>query len=220
MVLKVNTGNSKTRSKAKIKQKVNKELAKMPATSVAIRSLNRQIKRLQPEIHYIDDANSGYALDYLAYFAQTQVPGQGVGDTQRDGDSIRYLNMTFRYGCEKNPAIASSVVRVIVLWDEQNRVTAANQVLQVIGTNNAPFSPKLYDTRFQTKFLYDKTHCLTDVQNRITREVTIPINKHCQFLAGAQTVTTGSLKFLFVSDIAGGSTPVIQWQARMTFMDS
>lgn len=145
---------------------------------------------------------------------------QGANDNQRVGDSIKNQSLTIRYYLANNAPGVPSMARVIVLWDPQVRITAVNQVLENTGTPLAPISAKLYDTRFQSRFLYDRIHNIYPDKPQDYVDIVIPVNLHTQYLAGSTTLTTGALRLILISNQVGAAAPSMTMFGRLTYTDN
>lgn len=129
-------------------------------------------------------------------------PAQGDTDITRDGDSIKVQKLHAE-GVVYGDGTNNSTLRVIIFWDTQNKVSAVTDLLEVTGSAVAPFSPKVYDKRFQTKVLWDrKFNTFPTGRATIPFKIDIPIGMHTNFDNGTQTITSGALKILVISDNA------------------
>lgn len=162
---------------------------------------------------------SGVSSDYTGTVSFLNQPVQGLLDTNRVGDSIKCQNLTFRF--LGNRSTVDCWVRYILYWDQQNQVNAGVDMLENVGSQQAVISPKNYDNRFRTLILHDYMHYLTASDPLCSNEVSIPINKHTQFIGTTATITTGALKVLVISSLVAGATaPVVSWNSRLSFTDN
>lgn len=146
---------------------------------------------------------------------------QGTADGQRIGDSIK--NQRFILRGDLYRGSADAVVRIILLWDPQCKVSGVSDVLQSINSVYSPVSPKTYDKRFQTKVLKDFLVKVTsnDPIKKITMNV--PINEHTQFDVGTTTQDTGRLMLLVISDkdpATPANEPTFIYFSRLTYTDN
>lgn len=165
------------------------------------------------------DISETQNVDYNGYLPSLCTPTQGDGDNQRDGDRLKMQNLTFRGRLARNGADA--IVRVIIGIDKQAKVGTAADVLESTGaTTMGPISPKNYDKRFQTKILFDRRWNLTTDNPIATVNINKALNLHQQFQAGTTTMNSGRLFAIFISNITGANTPVMQYYSRVTFTDN
>lgn len=143
---------------------------------------------------------------------------QGLTDSTRVGDSIKLQNLTLRYLALKGGV--DSFLRVMVIRDDQNKVSSVSDVLETISSANSVISSKNYDKRFQSKILYDKVHNLNSAASTQAKvDIVIPLGYHAQFTGNTTTVQTGDLKFLAISSVAA-NTPGLTVNGRITYTDN
>lgn len=147
-------------------------------------------------------------------------PAQGDTDLSRDGDSIKNQDVTI--SMIARAGLSSAIVRVIVFWDKQNKITSVSEFLDstYVGGLFAPIAPRDYDHRFECKTLFDKVFALP-INGQDTRvfEENIKIGLHTQFEAGSTTINTGALKVLYLSD-KNANLPTLQFLSRLHFTDN
>lgn len=144
-----------------------------------------------------------------------QIP-QGLTDSSRTGDSIKLQDIHFRC-LVSNTRIATA--RVVLIWDNDQKVAVPGDVYDQIGNTYAPISMKDFDLRFQSKILYDRIVRLDPGQQSVVINKKIKIGKHTNFENGTTTVNTGSLKMLLIGDAAAGLS-TFQWNSRLLFTDN
>lgn len=184
----------------------------------ALKLARRVADAVNTEYKYIDSTLSANAFDNAGTMSIQNAIAQGLSDSQRVGDSAKIQNVSWRYYVQN--VTGKTMARVMLLWDPQNRVTAVNQILETTGSVLAPISPKLYDTRFQTKVLYDRIHNLYDDKPQDYVDIQIPINLHTQFLAASTTITTGALRLVLISNQLIAAAPTLNSYMRVTFTDN
>lgn len=184
-------------------------------------SLARKVAdAVNTEYKFVDNVLSPLTVDWNGIQGSLmQVnPAQGLADNQRIGDSIKLQNFTFKYQCSRNTS--DSIIRVIIFEDKQNKIASVANLLSLTGTINAVTSPKNYDTRYQTRILYDKCHILSSDNTTVMASAVLPLNWHTQFNAGTQTVNTGDLKICYISNVSGVPPPTFSYYSRLTFTDN
>lgn len=143
---------------------------------------------------------------------------QGTTDNQRIGDSLKLQNLTLRYIGVRNTA--DSILRVMVIFDPQNKISAVTDVLAATGSAISVVSPKNYDKRFYSNVLYDRTMTLTSADHPyVIEDIVIPVDKHVQYSGGTTTVNTGDLKLLVISNVVTTNLPTLTYYARLTYTD-
>jgi len=191
----------------------------------ALKMVRRLKDMVNTEYKINDVSNSAFSYDYNGTLVTLNAPTQGLADTQRIGDSIKCQNLVIRGSCV-NSGSASSLTfhRIIILWDPQNKVSTAADVLAQTGSSIAPFSPKDQDKRFQTRILSDKMYQTSTLSsgNKFSQEFEyiIPINQHTQFSAGSTTINTGALKMLAICNLVSTGLPNMYYFARLSYTDN
>lgn len=187
----------------------------------ALKLARRLADAVNTEFKLVDNFDSqAISSTGLMFSVLGTQPVQGLLDGNRIGDSIKMQNLTLRFYGQIN-GVQPSLIRVLVFEDKQTKIATPANLLAQVGTIHAVHSPKFFDTRFQTKVLLDTVIALNNDSPQPRREHVIPINYHAQFNNGTQTVNTGDLKILFISNInTGGSTPTLTWSTRLTFTDN
>lgn len=160
-------------------------------------------------------------------------PSMGDNDYQRISDSIKVQHLDIMLHA-RSPGVFLDhlpAFRIIVLWDETNHLTTANEVLEAafFGTYLITTIPKDWEEKANSKILYDKLHKpYRDTygwkdangfagNGTALKRVSIPINLHTQFDNGTQTIVTGGLKMFIVSDSAT-EIPIVM-SSRILYTD-
>lgn len=143
-------------------------------------------------------------LDQVGTMVTLSAVSQGIGDEQRIGDSILCkfadIKTTFKLFTD------TDIVRVVLIWDKQNKITGPADVFQIGGADDlrAMMSPFKKDNRAQFLVLHDMTVSLNasaqDENHSRMIHIKKKLNKKIQFQAGTTTPLTGSLKILYVSN--------------------
>lgn len=148
-------------------------------------------------------------------------PAQGTSVTQREGDSIKMKNLTLRGQFDQSNAMNNnSVCRIIVLIDKENAITTLANLLQITGNANVVNSPKLEDTKYDSRILLDKTY-VTSLAYPIRQfDEVITIDEHTHFTAGTATVANNALKIFAFSNIGVVTAPLVNYLAKVTYLDN
>lgn len=223
MVYRKKTYTKKRRGYKKTKRSSFVKTASSVASAAytALKIGRRIADVVNTEYKYNPASGNTSAVDYNGLLGVLNNPAQGITDTTRTGDSIKCQHLTLRGIVSRNPT-GDSVFRVILFW-VQNPIPSltAALILQYAGSVQAPISPKLYDNRFQTKFLLDRTYTMDTDESTKKFTISMPINRHTQFDQSTSTITTGLLYVLFISDASpAGADPTITWNSRLTFTDN
>lgn len=145
---------------------------------------------------------------------------QGAGDGQHVGSSIKTQRLTLR-GCFKSAdSVTRSNIRMMVIKDKQN-VLAVSDLLAVTGNVGAPFSPKREVTKFESKVLLDRLYSLGPNDQVKHFKINLPLNFFTQFSGSTSTISSNSLKLVFISDIDGAlSPPTVTFVGCVSYTDN
>lgn len=130
-----------------------------------------------------------------------------LGDSQgtRDGSMVKIQNLNFYGRCQTSPGI-NAEYRIVVYLDDSASSKLNTDVFSnsLLGTKNAVHAPKLWQNRFKTKFLYDKTYTInpssaTSVNLR-DFSFHLPINKHTQYEPSSNVVSSGDIRLAIITD--------------------
>lgn len=183
----------------------------------ALKKVKQLADAVNIEYKYIEPNNTATGVDYDGVLYALNTVSQGVTDNTRIGDSLKVQRLTMRYAVKRNSA--DSLIRVIVLWEQIPTLSTPADVINGAGGTNAPLGPKVYDNRFKTRFLYDRTFALSSNNSIKNVDVNLPINLHTQYSAGSTTITTGKLWLLVISDQITSNLPTFQYLTRVTYTD-
>ena len=132
----------------------------------------------------------------------TSLIPQGVSQNERVGNVIRLEHIKYKFTV-KNNASTGAGVRVIVFYDHQNTYVSLADLLddQTSGLNYTTFRDRNQLYRFT--IISDKTYSVDGIwKNKLYVEQSNKINKLTRYLFSGTTVSSGSLRVLFVSDRA------------------
>lgn len=162
--------------------------------------------------------SSGGAIDYVGGLTTLNGISQGVSDSQRIGDSAKMQGHIIRGYITRNGA--DCIVRMMLIWDEQNQANVTSDILETTSSVLSVLSPKNYDLRFRSKVLYDKAFTLTTNNPLIRVENVMSPNLHTQFNQSTNTIRTGALKLLLISNLTVSSLPTFTYFSRVSFTDN
>ena len=146
---------------------------------------------------------------------------QGVGVSQRTGDTLKMKTLALRGEFERNTLGATSeVCRLIIFIDKDNTITTGAQLLNNTGSNAVVYSQKNEDTKYDTKVLYDKSFNVNSVSSpQRFFDIVIKIPYHAHFVAGTSTVGHNALKMAYFCQNATNGAK-ITWQSRLSYVDN
>lgn len=183
-----------------------------------VQSMLRGVQELK-----INIVQSSASIDYAGSLVACSAIAVGDSDITRDGDRVCLAEWTFRWVV--NLGDASNLVRCILLQyipDNTGGAPAISNILQTIGTTNAPISYKSIDYVKVIKILYDWT-VRVDTYHPVELVKPVKIRKfHDKQLVFANNATTGTnqLYVLFISDSAAATHPSVQYYSTVRYTDS
>lgn len=179
------------------------------------RMVNVEYKTLEPSATGQTISSTGTLYDLCT------IP---VGDNQssRDGISVKPINLVLRYTFEMDTAQTVNHVRIVVFRFKSERGAAV--VIGDIFPATPLLKPKIYDKRFQSKTLLDKTRSMSiDGSTRaICGSHVIKLDGHINYDAATVDGTIkedGGLYMFVVSDVTT-NMPVFEYYARLTYTDN
>jgi len=179
-------------------------------------------KLLNVEVKAVEAVFGAITPDYggvMSNFSATI--SQGVGDTQRTGDSLKYTEFVFNGRVSWNTAgNAQQSVRMLLVFSNDEAMTAAEML--ALGVAATPFSTEVWDSKSQYRVIKDELFTVNASRSaqlfrwRISGEHL----GHTQFSAGSTTVLSGCLQMLTVSDQAGANYPSVIGYTSIRFVDN
>jgi len=200
---------------AKGSMSVAKMAAKAYVTSLAL----KKATNIEHKYHEVSFNNQ---YDWSGSIVALNSVAQGTTDSTREGDSIKMQDLQIKFYMFGVAATGPCQFRVIIIFDDMNKVSAASDVLETVGSALAPNSFKDWDKRFQTNVLYDQNYIFDQVSYATRQlDINIPIGKHAQFEASTTTINTGRLIALLISDQSASiNAPVVKGYSRLVFTDN
>lgn len=195
------------------------------AYAIAKRALKKatMVSKAQELKHYDLNFLGPFNLDWFGTVISLNVGiPQGLLDTNRIGDSIYCLGVRIKYILDINTS-DRAMCRFILIWDKEDSIATADDMLSATGSANVINSPFIVDDRHRYIVLKDKVVKMNNGDHRI-RQITMSkkLNKKTQYEASTTDVTKGRLKlFLFSNiDATDASRPFIQGWSRLWYKDS
>lgn len=185
--------------------------------------LYRDVQKLKDMVNVeYKEINTQLGNDPITYFGTNNplnlIP-QGVGNGQRTGDSVKLQTLTLRGAINLNAAGQEGLVRLIILNDKNNIISAPSILLTDVGGPLAPFGNKQEDNKYETKILKDMTFKVSN-QNPITPfKLVLPLNYHTKYTAGTTGIDNGMLRLIFISSILT-NPPTVSWKAQLSYTDN
>lgn len=193
-------------------------LAKRTATG-----LNEIRKLINIEEKVLDKDQTSFAFDTTGTVVSISSLVQGTDYNQRVGDSLKMQQIQFRYRVFRSTAATTSVVRIMLVrdLDAQGTLFSPADLLQSVGTAQAPTSPLKWLNRKRFAVLYDNLTTVTSTDIGFSDSVTMAHEGHILYLTSGTTSASlgkGSLAVYVVSDEATNQ-PSIAFQTRIVFTD-
>lgn len=203
-------------------------VAKTAATALTIAKsladvVNVEYKETNP-LYVFTPNYDGFSYDITSNI------GQGVNNGQRVGDSLKLQRLTCRYQLTQGAAGAGNIpetFRIIIFRDEMYKVPDTNPgagayLLEGAATPYATMSSKLEQTKYHTRFLYDRTHKVIPntslaIQNH---QFQIPLNWHVNYKPGLPDVEGGALKVLVITNTSSNSNANCVMQFGISYTDN
>jgi hypothetical protein len=143
---------------------------------------------------------------------------------ERNGDVINCVRVELNLQFTIPPALSGShALRVIIINDKQNSLANAGELLLGVGTTVAPMLLYSKDYRLRSQVIYDSNvQILHSYQPTRSIRATRNINVETRFLLATDTITTGALKAIFISDMptAAPNFPTVTGMIRVQYTDS
>jgi hypothetical protein len=226
---------SKTRRRRRRNRRQNDSIGKFAddawaLSKRAIRGLNEVRKLLNVEYKYNDEKGNGVALTQAGNIGALTEIDQGDGNTTRDGNSIKTVDLQFAANIFIDSAATRSTARVIIFRDHENQgshpagsdliQTASNAVATVspYNTLNTAMGP---ESSGRFTILYDETVCLSITGEQVANlEARMTLGQHVRWSTATGTDTReGALFIAFFSNEAT-NTPTTDWFVRVRFIDN
>lgn len=229
----LNFGQASTMLQAGPVQRRNgkKRFTKRPKQSVSAKAdlalkLVRQIKyKFDGDIKKTD-STLNTTVDSSGRVDQVAAITHGASEVTRVGDQIKILRVKGTI-VVRNDATATNdtLVRVVLIKGNNERATAPTwaSTFEATGSIGLTHVPKLYDSRFSTRVLYDKILTITpnndsNVSERIF-DIDVPCNFRMRFNGAATTCEDGGL-YLFAVSNQATLVPNYVVFLRTTFTDN
>lgn len=186
----------------------------------------KQLKRqTSPEVKTFGSVFGSTPLQSGGVVNMLNTISQGTADINRVGTSIKLLRVSGRITLRMNDASSAptNTVRLILFRGKQENEQPyfPNDVLANPGGLQLIVSPKNWDNRFHTKFIYDKTYTLSrQGRSNIALDWNFKLFGHTQFNQGSGEIETGGLYLLAIGDRGVPDAPLMETYLRISFTDA
>lgn len=180
-------------------------------------SVQKALKKAS-ERKYSQTSISG-GVDYSGTVALVSGITQGVTDTTRVGDSVRFRRLIVRGTVALGDA--TNAFRLIFFrWKAVTAPTAAT-IYESVGTVLAPYQRlPSWDYKDQFVLLWDSL-MTTDTYNPIVSfKLDLPLEFNGQFIAGSATSGFNLIYYAAISDSSAVPNPGLNMMAEVQFTDS
>lgn len=165
------------------------------------------------------DNTSGTNFNNTGALEQLANPTQGVGRSQRTGDSVKAWGITLRGILTANASETNTHCRIMIIkGNKENGTTPTlSSILQTVDV----LSPKDHDNRFDTKVLYDKTFSFSNT-TKLTKDLNIylKLGHHINWSNASTTEEDGGIYIAMLSNVSSANVPSLQYYSRMTYVDN
>jgi len=150
---------------------------------------------------------------------------QDIGDVgERIGDSIKCVRLRASLQFVQPPALTGShAFRMAIVHDKQDTLANAGNLYIGPGTNHVPMLQYTKDYRLQYGVIYDSFPVTLDQYNpTVAIRMDRSFNIATRYIQGSDDITTGALKVVFLSDLAGSSPTyvTVSGTIRVDYTDS
>jgi len=204
-----------------------KQLSIGDAADFAFNAYNAAGKLLafNSEVKYVDTNVPMAATSYTGVVTPISLLAEGATVSNRIGESVRAHGLEVDIQAYVSAAQQSWLRTVIVVDAEcQGTAPTSAQILEVVGSAQAPFSPwnhlgaPRFDIVFDEVITLDPAKALTYHKGKIT----IPLKHHIRYNGAGGAIGQqyeGGLFVLQLTDL-NASPPVMGFQARLHFVDN
>ncbi len=157
----------------------------------------------------------------------TQLTNLAQGDTTntRDGASVKFVSLSFKYTLVQHADATATLVRIMLVLDRQTNeaIYTDTDLLADVTVADAIVSPRNLDNGHRFRVLYDKVHALSDsgsvVQyGKFYKKLQLKV-RYDAAAALIGSITQSSLS-LFIVSTEPTSTPAFTHRIRLRYVDN
>lgn len=189
-----------------------------------VAKLERKVAKISKSIeHKFSDADFNLVLDWDGDVITLNTIALGYTDSTRVGDRALMTSVAMNINIERNNAGDFPTIRMILVWDKQNTIVTAGDVMMY--SSGSPFSYLsmfVVDERSQFSVLHDKFYQLDSAgPNDRMIKIRKRLNKTTVYDGGTSTIVRGALKLIvFAStDSAAGNKAYLTAYSRVRYTD-
>ena len=185
----------------------------------ALRLATRVAGMINVEYKYLDQNYTASIIDYNGGLNSSLCsPAQGVGVSEREGDSIKVKNVTIKGAWKYNGD--DSICRMIVFYDPDNTISSVSEFLDTVGSSLAVYANRNQTYKFSAKTLLDHSISITaDNPIRQFKHV-VNIDNHTNFTPAGTTIIKGAIKLLVISQAVTVNVPLFEYTTHATYVDN
>lgn len=195
-------------------------------TAIKALAAVKKVKRVLNTEEKVFDATTAINPTNAGAIQSLLAPPQGDNIGSRDGDSIRPLNLEFKWHCTQQVAFTiNASVRAIIFrgYGEHGTAPIPANVLELLTAVQGINAPITYQNRERFTVLYDNTITLTSgIQDGSAKNGSFQcqLSGHTLYTTGATTVEDGGLWLLLITDALLATGPAWYSYSRVWFSDT
>lgn len=173
-----------------------------------------------PEHKWYDTIPTGLAVPNVPFILALDGIPQGVGQSNRIGDSVKASSLFYRFSLTKG--LTDSIVRVIWFIWKSNDIPAASDILQNSGTTTSYISPLNRDRGMNIRVLHDRLYTLGAGETQLQVEKQTKRLWFTNKYDSDSTTTTSmnGLYLLITSNASATNAPTFDGYVRLSYTDS
>lgn len=191
--------------------------------------VKRELKTLigVPERKWFNITRSVQQADQLGIITNLSTIPQGVGDSERIGDTVSLHSFFIRYKITCHPtAPLPCLLRILIFrWTQDDLPVPSNILEDVAGIQTNCLQPINKNYGKSIHVLYDKLHTLSPtgsnaiVSRKKFKHAGYQIEFNTAATVPALTPTSNGTYLMFLTDANPVNTPFVSWVNRLTYTD-
>lgn len=183
----------------------------------AFRIATKVAKFVNAEYKYYEFAQTAQTLDYNGAMWTLFNPAQGTSVNQRDGDSVKMVNLTIEGSIVRNGI--DDIVRLIIYKDREMTTSVPSDLMENVADPQVVFSNKNQDNKFNTKILVDRKFTITSNSPLHRFNIVRKIPYHVHWTAGTTTIKNNGIRIMLFSQQSTGGSKVT-YHSRISYLDN